>query len=287
MSTGHRHAPIDEKWLDRPRAKRKSDEASSNNKHNPILLVNEEEDNRKKVEEKEQVSIIRKKTRMPDIDDDIIILSPPSKRKRVVQDTNATVISPIVPTLNPCDDLDTANDARLSWVLYLAIQEEGSFVDCIQQCNSISKTTSKEFQERLQMDGTRHITLWEGKMTKRQASKMELTNDDTSLPIPVTFSGYQPWKAGVYLKVHPTTQQRLKESIMKKLTNLSGGKIKCDHLSLYRCRGMNAKVFATGVKAIKDGIHGSNWGTVQGVSVRLKVVGSDYSHCRVLLAAGE
>ena len=123
-------------------------------------------------------------------------------------------------------------------------------------------------------------------MTRSEASKLELWTDDILLPIPVTFSGYQPWKAGVYLKVDATTQEKLKESIMGNLKNQRGGTIKCDHLSLYRRRGMNAKVFGTGVKAIKNGIIDKRWGTVQGVSVRLKVVGSDYSHCRVLAGEG-
>ena len=59
----------------------------------------------------------------------------------------------------------------------------------------------------------------------------------------------------------------------------------CDHLSLYRARRMYYKTFQTASTQIREGVPANNneWGSIPGVTIRLKVQGSDYNHCKVLV----
>lgn len=232
-------------------------------------------------------------------DEDEAADSPPVAKKEKRSATDINIINPLTPTQDPCDkSYDLVANAshkknsgkNVMWVIYLASREtsDSSFAQCIQKCRSIAAASSGDGQlaSRLQMDGTRHVTLWEGKMTRQEASKICFEEeDDVELPVAVRFSGWIP--RGGYLQLDSQSQANLKY-LVSYLEHLptsgrgSGSKTICDHLSLYRCRGMNWQTFNQECAKIRNGVPAKEWGMVEGVSVRLKVMGSDYSHCRVL-----
>eukprot|EP00977_Amphora_coffeiformis_P007120 scaffold1552_cov175-Amphora_coffeaeformis.AAC.11 len=85
-----------------------------------------------------------------------------------------------------------------------------------------------------QQDGTRHITMYDGTLTEEQVHALRFSG---TFPIVTEFNGWKPWKAGCYLSITPSTSARL-ESLLNKIQGLpnKGGKVSCDHLSLYRKR---------------------------------------------------
>jgi hypothetical protein len=87
------------------------------------------------------------------------------------------------------------------------------------------------------------------------------------------------------LKVHPDTTNRLKE-IVSRIQGLPiKRKISCDHLSLYRKRNANPQLFKKQVESIRKAVKDFEWGSVQGVSIRIKIVGEPgYDECKVLLS---
>lgn len=217
--------------------------------------------------------------------------------KKTKESSNDIILEPLTPTRDPCSssyDLQAnarhkKNDGKnVMWVIYLAIQEtSGSqFAQCIRRCKSMAASNgNSEFADRLQMDGTRHVTLWEGKMTQTEAAEIELDNASTKLlPVSIRFGKWIP--RGAYLQLDAATKKQLLDLVME-LEGLPSGKASGakhigDHLSLYRCRGMKWQAFNHQCAKIRNDIPADGWGTVQGVSVRLKVMGSDYSHSRVL-----
>jgi hypothetical protein len=56
-------------------------------------------------------------------------------------------------------------------------------------------------------------------------------------------------------------------------------------MSLYRARRMYYKTFQNSSTQIREGVPANNneWGSIPGVTIRLKVQGSDYNHCKVLV----
>lgn len=124
-------------------------------------------------------------------------------------------------------------------------------------------------------------------MTKDEAREIRFEEDDDLLPVDVTIDGWV--EKGAYLKLDDTTQTKLR-TIMGKIQNLPGGgrkktKNACDHMSLYRARRMYYKTFQNASTQIREGVPANNneWGSIPGVTIRLKVQGSDYNHCKVLV----
>ena len=106
-----------------------------------------------------------------DDDDDVDVDESPAAATTVTTTTN---IVPVIPLFDPTDvsyDLtDNANTGpdmnnKFMWVIYLAVEEpnDSKFTACIIKCRSIAAKISDEFNGCLQLDGTRHVTLWCGK----------------------------------------------------------------------------------------------------------------------------
>jgi hypothetical protein len=114
--------------------------------------------------------------------------------------------------------------------------------------------------------------------------RFDMTDDESVLPMTVRFQGLKPWPSAIYLKVHPDKPSRLKD-IVNRIQGLPAKrKTSCDHLSLYRKRNANPQVFKKDVESIRKAIEDFEWGSVQGVSIRIKVVGTaGYDECKVLL----
>jgi hypothetical protein len=166
------------------------------------------------------------------------------------------------------------------YVIYMAIEEDKSskFYMGIEKC---AKNCLQDIHEKcMQMDGTRHVTLWSGKMTDFKASRIQFL-EVPHLPIEIQFKGWINSSSGNYLKLAPNTTAKLK-NMMGQLEGLpEGAKPKCDHLSLYRKRRMEGGVTAEFAR-VRKALENHDWGSVQGVSVRIKVCGTDYSECLVL-----
>ena len=128
-------------------------------------------------------------------------------------------------------------------------------------------------------------------MTKNEARQIWFVEDDDDdddglLPVDVTIDGWVG--KGAYLKLDDTTQEKLR-IIMGKIQNLPGKKKKtrnsCDHMSLYRARRMDYTTYQIASTQICEGVPANNneWGSIPGVTIRLKVLGSNYNHCKVLV----
>ena len=184
-----------------------------------------------------------------------------------------------------------SGEEKLSVVLYMAIREKKSsvFSEGLALCeaNCPPNVQSHCFQR----DGTRHITLYQGELSKTQARmlryKQDQTDVDISLPLNIDFDGWMSWEAGCYLSVEQNSRRSL-ESLLDKVVGLPHGfRKKCDHLSLYRNRNFPgpAHEFRLACNKIKQATMNQCWGSVEGVSIRLKIMQYDYEDCIVI--AGE
>jgi hypothetical protein len=189
-------------------------------------------------------------------------------------------IQPMTPVSDPFAGQLTGY--KSAYVIYMAIEEDktGKFYSGIEKC---AKNCSKDIHEKcMQMEGTRHVTLWNGQMTDADASEIQFSEaSQPKMPIEIHLEGWISWNSGNYLKVASSTTAKLK-NMMDQLKGLpDGAKPKCDHLSLYRKRGAGREGTVQ-LARVRKALENHDWGSVQGASVRIKVVGTDYNECRVL-----
>ena len=192
-------------------------------------------------------------------------------------------IMPIKPTRSP--SLVNSNKAQ-RYIIYMAIHEEhgSKFEQGLAKCK---EACHADIQHCLQMDGTRHVTMYDGNMTSDQFRGLSFTGQFESTEI--SLQGWCTWDAGCYLQLDKQSIQCLK-SLLSRITGLpsSGGKRPCDHLSLYRkrpnTRHPNPKqAFAK----IRDSTRNVDFGSVKGVSIRIKTLGSPYDECLVLAESSD
>ena len=203
---------------------------------------------------------------------------------------DATMIEPVIPLACPFTKNSSLVDKSLSFVIYMAIREDraSSFAKGLALCQRHCAADNIH-QHCFQRDQTRHVTLWIGELTFQQAAAIrfvdKLESKKQEEPIQVNFSGVLPWRAGVYLQVRPDTRVKLEHMLdqCQGIPEDNGDSRKCDHLSLYRKRGFSGhqnvyREFALVRKAVAT----HDWGSVEGVSIRIKPMGTDYDVCRVL-----
>ena len=176
-------------------------------------------------------------------------------------------------------------EEKLPFVLFLAVREKKSsaFSEGIAACEA--SCPPSVHSHCFQRTGTRHITLFQGDLTRNQARMLRYVQDhtdvDVSLPLNIDFDGWMTWEAGCYLSVEESCRRKL-ESLVDKIVRLPQGSRKCDHLSLYRSRKYPWHEFCAAVKRIKVETNSQNWGSVEGVSIRLKIMQDAYEDCIVL-----
>ena len=204
---------------------------------------------------------------------------PPSKHSRA---TASPVIRPMAPRLDPF--VGGTSKIPRQCVLYLCCDENTDrFREGLELCRT---TCAKNVHEHcFQRDGTRHVTLWQGKLTDADVAAMQTQCDKNSkkiqLPVTISFTaGWNNWKSGNYLgltTISTVTLKRMVHAIMGDAVPFSV-KPKCDHLSLYRKRG------GAGVDlgSVRKALIGYNWGSLPGTSIRVKVLGEPYDECKVL-----
>lgn len=174
---------------------------------------------------------------------------------------------------------------KLPFVLFMAVREKKSsaFSEGIAACEA--SCPPSVHSHCFQRAGTRHITLFQGDLTRNQARKLRYIQDhtdvDVRLPLNIDFDGWMTWEAGCYLRVERSCRRKL-ESLVDKIVGLPQGSRKCDHLSLYRSRKYPWHEFSAAVKSIKVETKSQDWGSVEGVSIRLKIMQDAYEDCIVL-----
>ncbi len=118
---------------------------------------------------------------------------------------------------------------KLEFIVYMAIEEkaDSAFSRGLTRC-SRACTNPQIQQSCFQMDRTRHLTLFSGKMLPAEAQKIQFPTSSSVKfePIPITFEkGFNNWKAGLYLQTTNETTTKLKQ-LLGKLHGLpeKGGK---------------------------------------------------------------
>ena len=198
----------------------------------------------------------------------------------------------MTPTFDPLANIGGGHQVK-QYVIYLAVREgkHSPFAQGIAKCKSAPVHDASIHTKCFQMDETRHITLWVGDMYVKDASKLKFSQSSTpkTAPIPVTFTGLTPWKAGVYLHVTPSVTAQLKNLINNHIFygTLPADKMSCNHLSLYRKRNFRSHNSYAEMARIRKVVQNHDWGTLDGVSIRIKETGTEYSQCRVLWEAEE
>ncbi|KAL7537238.1 hypothetical protein ACHAXR_007682 [Thalassiosira sp. AJA248-18] len=176
-------------------------------------------------------------------------------------------------------------DKSKRYIIYMAIRErKGSkFAEGLTICNDVCHDDVKNC---LQMDGTRHATMFDGYLSSDIVQKLKFNGNFD--PLEVKLDSWKPWDAGCYLKLADESKGNLQD-LLAKIDGLPtfGGKRPCDHISLYRKRpqtnpNLNLKrEFGN----IREATKSHNWGSVQGVSIRIKALGGPYEECIVLADA--
>jgi hypothetical protein len=206
----------------------------------------------------------------------------PSKSARANESEDATPsrIEPMQPAKDPL--AGTLTGKTSNYVIYMCpIEEAGSnkFTKGLQKCNE--NCSNDIHMECFQADRTRHVSMWECKLTDIQASKIRFS-DRPKLPVVMDVQGWNKWPSGNYLQLGKESTSKLL-ALLDQLEGLSSpGRRSCNHLSLYRKRGANAAKAKEQFARVREALQGHDWGNIEGASVRIKSVGTDYNECRVL-----
>jgi len=196
------------------------------------------------------------------------------------------MLEPLIPRVDPLATLSSSmQHTKSSFVVYLALAEDldSSWTAGLTKCSI--KSEHQIQASCFQRDGTRHVTLWQGLMTWNEASTLQFSSEFATkhtAPFSVDIVGLTNWKGGVYLQLSESCTSTLLHGVLDQLQGLPKGGRKCDHLSLYRKRNAsNALAYPTFAR-IRKAVTDHNWGSVAGVSIRIKQVGTEYDECRVL-----
>jgi len=135
-----------------------------------------------------------------------------------------------------------------------------------------------------QRDGTRHVTLFNGNIDAATARKISFPG--TFEPITIEIDDWVPSDYGKYLLLKKSTTAKL----LRIVERITGGRIQpqkgiCDHISLYRLRQLRGPAKNQAIRdfrRIRKELAGKDWGTVQGVSIRIKLLGTEWNECKVL-----
>ena len=191
-------------------------------------------------------------------------------------------------------------------VLYLCCTEStADFSDGLKKCelscgNSDRKQNFQRDRHKIytacfQRDGTRHISLWQGQLsTKNAKTIIDRCHNSNISKIPITHvqftKGWNNWKAGNYLGLDKSTTtdplRLLKSTILLGIvTNTNMGEPNCDHLSLYRQSGQSRQDITDAFACVHIALHDHHWGKLPVHSIFcLKILGGEYDKCKVLMS---
>jgi hypothetical protein len=220
-----------------------------------------------------------------------------SSRRAVAAPTAMIVVPPMTPTMDPFTNhsksSSSSSSSKRMCIIYLCCDENNNdnnngdiFLDGLKKCQD---NCNKDVHEHcFQMDGTRHISMWQGQLDNGQVHAMQeacnRTNLAAKLPMTIDFAkGWKSWPSGNYLALSAASTKALKELLESYIQPPGkGGKVSCDHLSLYRKRHPSPAATNAQLQRVRQALSTHAWGSLPGISIRIKVLGGPYDQCTVL-----
>ena len=182
----------------------------------------------------------------------------------------------------------------LSWP---SEQEDPAFRAMLKACRSVCSATALQLYEQcVQKEGTRHVTLLKGlKLTRDEAMRVYYSSPPTCLPMRLSPERRKPWESCIALGF---SSKMIPEEDLAALADLRGLPSRLSskllikpselHISLYRTGRPSlskqdkdeAKRLIPNIRAACDGV--SSFGSVLGTKIVLKPIGGNYDDARVL-----
>ena len=182
----------------------------------------------------------------------------------------------------------------LSWP---SEQEDPAFRAMLKACRSVCSATALQLYEQcVQKEGTRHVTLLKGlKLTRDEAMRVYYSSPPTCLPMRLSPERRMPWESCIALGF---SSKMIPEEDLAALADLRGLPSRLSskllikpselHISLYRTGRPSlskqdkdeAKRLIPNIRAACDGV--SSFGSVLGTKIVLKPIGGNYDDARVL-----
>ena len=186
----------------------------------------------------------------------------------------------------------TIGESKTRYLIYMAIRErrESAFARGLARCDD---ACSDELRHCLQLEGTRHVTMYDGYLSVDQVRGLDFRGR-FDRPLVIELDGWKYWEAGAYLGVSGKSVGDLRRLLnevdgLPRHREKKEEEEKCDHLSLYRRRGGEMRMPYGEMKQefgkMRAATESHNWGSVEGMSIRIKAHGGPYSDCRILADA--
>ena len=232
--------------------------------------------------------------------------APRAKRRRSdapprpAQAAAAPALLPIAQHVLPPDPVDGARNSFESFLsqghhngnrkpeclVYLCCRESTeSFRAGLARCKGSCDEWPHIQDKCMQRDGSRHISLYQGRLSADQVREIAERCRGLSLPTEVAFGpGFNNWSAGNYIGVAKSSRDALRALKEEIMGPIKGGKANCDHLSLYRKRGMKGPDVDAAFASVRRAMGGYDWGSLPVHSIRIKIMRKGYDECKVLLS---
>ena len=181
--------------------------------------------------------------------------------------------------------LSHGND-RPECLVYLCCRESTeSFSAGLARCKESCDEWPHIQDKCMQRDGSRHISFPKSRLSADQVREIAERCSGLSLPTEVTFApGFNNWSAGNYIGLAKSSRDALRALKKEILGPIKGGKANCDHLSLYRKRGMKGPDVHAAFASVRRAMAGYEWGSLPVHSIRIKIMRKPYDECEVLLS---
>ena len=188
--------------------------------------------------------------------------------------------TPPTPPSHPSPQENSATP-KVQHIMYLHTEDTTSSLEFLAACKA---EAPKEFHNHcFQQDGTRHFTLmgFTG-LTPEQAASISFTQQPPiSLPLDIELTGFKTWETALALGCNDDAKERITQ-IMRGVDQSMLPRshlFKSDnlHLSLYRRHRFDKTENSAGCERVREAMGDRFGGTVRGVAIRLKVVGSSYT----------
>ena len=226
--------------------------------------------------------------------------APRAKRRRSdvpppAQAAAAPALLPIAQHVLPPDPVDGARNSfesflshgndRPTCLVYLCCREStesfrAGLARCKGSCDEWPHIQDKCFQR----DGSRHISFHKGRLSADQVREIAERCRGLSLPTEVAFGpGFNNWSAGNYIGVAKSSRDALR-ALKKEILGPIGTLNNCDHLSMYRKRGLKGPDVDAAFASVRRAMAGCDWGSLPVHSIRIKIMRKGYDECKVLLS---
>ena len=228
--------------------------------------------------------------------------APRAKRRRSdapprpAQAAAAPALLPIAQHVLPPDPVDGARNSfesflshgndRPTCLVYLCCRESTeSFRAGLARCKGSCDEWPHIQDKCMQRDGSRHISFHKGRLSADQVREIAERCRGLSLPTEVAFEpGFNNWRAGNYIGLARSSRDALRALKREILGPIDGGNNKCDHLSLYRKRGLKGPDVDAAFASVRRAMGGYDWGSLPVHSIRIKIMRKGYDECKVLLS---